>query len=82
MSRHLALTLPPPPRPRRPPRPSSHPPRAAPCCTNAGAPVSCWRTLLAANEWNELQTLRLTYPCFTLIMMVSCSGKGLGRGDD
>lgn len=34
-------------------------------------PISCWRTLLAANEWNELQTLRLTYPAFTLIMMVS-----------
>lgn len=35
-----------------------------------GAPISCWRTLLAANEWNELQTLRMTFPCFTLVMMV------------
>ncbi|KIY92883.1 putative Meckelin [Monoraphidium neglectum] len=34
------------------------------------APVSCWRTLLVANEWNELQAARLTYPPFTLAMVV------------
>ncbi len=32
------------------------------------APVSCWRTLMVANEWNELQGARLTYPPFTLAM--------------
>ena len=30
------------------------------------APVSCWRTLLVANEWAELQAARLTYPPLTL----------------
>jgi meckelin len=34
-------------------------------------PVSAWRGLLVANEWNELQTARLTNPSFTLIFMVS-----------
>jgi hypothetical protein len=33
-------------------------------------PVSAWRGLLVANEWNELQTARLTSPSFTLIFMV------------
>ena len=35
------------------------------------APVSCWRTLFVANEWNELQTLRLTSPAFSLFLLVS-----------
>lgn len=34
------------------------------------SPVSCWRQLLLANEWNELQTVRLTYPSLTLLLMV------------
>lgn len=34
-------------------------------------PVSAWRTLLVANEWNELQTLRFTCPTFTLLTAVS-----------
>jgi meckelin len=33
-------------------------------------PVSAWRGLLVANEWNELQTARLTSPSFTLNFMV------------
>lgn len=33
------------------------------------ASISCWRTLMIANEWCELQTIRVTYPPFTLIMM-------------
>ncbi|KAG2497180.1 hypothetical protein HYH03_004769 [Edaphochlamys debaryana] len=33
------------------------------------APVSCWRMLMVANEWNELQTTRITYPAFTLLLM-------------
>ena len=37
------------------------------------APVSCWRTLFVANEWNELQTLRLTSPAFSLFLLVSLS---------
>lgn len=37
------------------------------------APVSCWRTLFVANEWNELQTLRLTSPAFSLFLLVSSS---------
>lgn len=32
--------------------------------------MSCWRMLMVANEFNELQTIRITYPPFTLIMMV------------
>ncbi|EFJ50232.1 hypothetical protein VOLCADRAFT_116951, partial [Volvox carteri f. nagariensis] len=32
--------------------------------------VSCWRTLMVANEFNELQTVRVTYPPFTLLMVV------------
>lgn len=35
-----------------------------------GAPVSCWRQLLVANEWSELQTQRLTNPSFTLLLLV------------
>ena len=35
------------------------------------APISCWRTLFVANEWNELQTLRLTSPAFSLFLLVS-----------
>jgi meckelin len=34
-------------------------------------PVSAWRTLLVANEWNELQTSRFTCPTFTLLTAVS-----------
>jgi hypothetical protein len=34
-------------------------------------PISAWRTLLVANEWNELQTLRFTCPAFTLLTAVS-----------
>jgi hypothetical protein len=34
-------------------------------------PISAWRTLLVANEWNELQTLRFTCPTFTLLTAVS-----------
>jgi meckelin len=34
------------------------------------APVSCWRQMLVVNEWSELQTLRLTYPAFTLLFVV------------
>jgi len=34
-------------------------------------PVSAWRTLLVANEWNELQTARFTRPTFTLLTAVS-----------
>lgn len=34
------------------------------------SPVSAWRMLMVANEWNELQTVRVTYPPFTLLMMV------------
>jgi meckelin len=34
-------------------------------------PISAWRGLLVANEWNELQTSRLTCPSFTLLFMVS-----------
>jgi hypothetical protein len=33
-------------------------------------PISAWRGLLVANEWNELQTARLTNPSFTLLFMV------------
>lgn len=33
-------------------------------------PISAWRTLLVANEWNELQTLRFTCPTFTLLTAV------------
>jgi hypothetical protein len=37
------------------------------------APVSCWRSLFVANEWNELQTLRVTnlevrpHPCLLAV---------------
>ncbi len=34
------------------------------------APVSAWRTLLVANEFAELQTLRVTHLGFTWLMMV------------
>ncbi|DBA02416.1 TPA: hypothetical protein N0F65_007235 [Lagenidium giganteum] len=34
------------------------------------APVSIWRTILVANEWNELQTARLTSLRFTLVLML------------
>lgn len=50
----------------------------------ANAPVSCWRQLLLANEWNELQTVRLTNPSFTLfvIVLVRCNGSIGYFGDD
>ena len=35
------------------------------------APVSCWRTLFIANEWNELQTIRKTAPEVTFLVVVS-----------
>lgn len=34
-------------------------------------PVSAWRMLLIANEWNELQTQRITSPGLTLLFLVS-----------
>lgn len=34
------------------------------------APVSVWRTILVANEWNELQTIRRTSFRFTLITLL------------
>lgn len=34
------------------------------------APVSVWRTILVANEWNELQTVRQTNIEFTLFALV------------
>ncbi|GMH43204.1 hypothetical protein BSKO_11126 [Bryopsis sp. KO-2023] len=34
------------------------------------APVSCWRSLFVANEWNELQTIRQTCPELTLLCMI------------
>lgn len=34
------------------------------------APVSVWRTILVANEWNELQTIRRTSFRFTLIALL------------
>jgi len=34
------------------------------------APVSCWRTLIVANEWNELQTARMTSTPLTLLLLV------------
>eukprot|EP01112_Ceratiomyxa_fruticulosa_P015929 TRINITY_DN476_c0_g2_i2.p1 TRINITY_DN476_c0_g2~~TRINITY_DN476_c0_g2_i2.p1 ORF type:complete len:1026 (+),score=149.84 TRINITY_DN476_c0_g2_i2:116-3193(+) len=33
------------------------------------APVSIWRTLFIANEWNEIQTMRQTSVVFTLIFV-------------
>ncbi|PNW74089.1 hypothetical protein CHLRE_13g584901v5 [Chlamydomonas reinhardtii] len=33
------------------------------------SPVSCWRMLMVANEFNELQTVRITSPAFTLLMV-------------
>ncbi len=40
--------------------------------------MSAWRMLMVANEWNELQTVRVTYPPFTLLMMVGEAGPGVG----
>jgi len=34
------------------------------------APVSSWRTILVANEWNELQTQRITSRDLTLFLMM------------
>ena len=34
------------------------------------APVSAWRKMFIANEWNELQTERLTSRAFTLTLML------------
>lgn len=42
------------------------------------APVSCWRTLFVANEWNELQTVRYTSPEITFLVVVSYWA-GVGR---
>ena len=33
-------------------------------------PVSAWRSLLVANEWNELQTARMTNPALTMVVLV------------
>lgn len=44
-------------------------------------PVSAWRTLLVANEWNELQTARFTCPTFTLLTAVSCGHVWRPTGD-
>lgn len=35
------------------------------------APTSAWRMLMVANEFAELQTMRVTYPPFTLLFFVS-----------
>ena len=35
------------------------------------APLSIWRTLFAANEWSELQTVRATSLEFTLFALVA-----------
>ena len=35
------------------------------------APISVWRRLMVANELSEMQTKRITYPAFTLLMLVS-----------
>ena len=43
------------------------------------SPISAWRTLLVANELNELQTKRVTYPAFTLILLVSADHGGVGK---
>ena len=34
------------------------------------APVSCWRSLFIANEWNEIQTLRITSLELTMFSVV------------
>eukprot|EP00191_Tetraselmis_sp_GSL018_P009876 CAMPEP_0177615986 /NCGR_PEP_ID=MMETSP0419_2-20121207/23841_1 /TAXON_ID=582737 /ORGANISM="Tetraselmis sp., Strain GSL018" /LENGTH=849 /DNA_ID=CAMNT_0019113867 /DNA_START=777 /DNA_END=3326 /DNA_ORIENTATION=- len=45
------------------------------------APISCWRTIFTANEWNELQTLRKTSLEFTMFMVVLLlEGIGLQNG--
>ena len=31
--------------------------------------VSCWRTILVANEWTEMLTLRRTNLCFSLLFI-------------
>eukprot|EP00192_Tetraselmis_astigmatica_P007222 CAMPEP_0117648244 /NCGR_PEP_ID=MMETSP0804-20121206/289_1 /TAXON_ID=1074897 /ORGANISM="Tetraselmis astigmatica, Strain CCMP880" /LENGTH=734 /DNA_ID=CAMNT_0005453809 /DNA_START=315 /DNA_END=2519 /DNA_ORIENTATION=+ len=43
--------------------------------------VSCWRTLFVANEWNELQTLRITNLEVTMLLLIFLlSGIGLENG--
>ncbi len=32
--------------------------------------MSAWRTLMVANEFEELQTVRSTVPAFTLLLLV------------
>lgn len=34
------------------------------------APISAWRTLFAANEWNEIQTIRRTHTSFQLMIVI------------
>lgn len=34
------------------------------------APISAWRTLFAANEWNEIQTIRRTNTSFQLMIVI------------
>lgn len=52
-----------------------HPPRFGPSGTKEEpAPVNCWRMLLLANEYSELQTARWSSCAFTLLMLVSHSG--------
>ena len=40
--------------------------------TETLAPVSCWRTLLVANEWSELATQRFARPEITIIIVLVC----------
>lgn len=45
------------------------------------APVSCWRSLFVANEWNELQTLRITSLEVTMFFAIFLlSGVSLEEG--
>jgi hypothetical protein len=44
------------------------------------APVSCWRTLLVANEWNELQVgAPATTPAFTACRAGVAPGHSIGH---
>lgn len=37
----------------------------------ADSPVSIWRTIFVANELNELQTVRLTRPSLSLVLVLA-----------
>lgn len=43
----------------------------------ANAPISVWRTLFVANEWNELQTLKRISIAFT-VLWIAFFMRGLG----